>query len=127
MSRRVVFSSKAPRPVGPYSQAIVSGGFVFVSGQIPVDPSTGELVDDIKEATELVLENIKVILEEAGSSMDRVVKVTVYLSDLSEFSVFNEVYSRYFPEDPPARSTLQAKLPKEAKLMVDVIALVDSI
>ncbi|RLG51762.1 MAG: hypothetical protein DRN99_08240 [Thermoproteota archaeon] len=123
MSRRAVFSSKAPKPVGPYSQAIVAGGFVFVSGQIPVDPSTGELIDDIEKATELVLENTRRILEEAGSSLDKVVKVTVYLRDLSDFQLFNEVYSRYFPEAPPARSTLQAKLPKDARLMLDAIAI----
>ncbi len=108
MPRTTVFTEKAPKPIGPYSQAVNVGNFLFVSGQIPIDPFTGQLVKGgIKEQTERVLENIKAILEAAGYSLSNVAWVFVALKDLSKFSEFNEVYSRYFRENPPARITVE--------------------
>jgi len=125
MSKEIVFTEKAPRPIGPYSQAVVAGGFIFGSGQIPIDPATGEIVEgDIEVQTRRVLENIKAILEAAGSSLEKVVFVTVFLSDLSDYPRFNEVYAEYFGESPPARTTVEvSRLPKGVKLEVNFIAL----
>ena len=124
MSKEIVFTEKAPRPIGPYSQAVVAGGFIFGSGQIPIDPATGEIVEgDIEVQTRRVLENIKAVLEAAGSSLDKVVFVTVFLSDLSDYPKFNEVYAEYFGESPPARTTVEvSRLPKGVKLEVNFIA-----
>ncbi len=110
--------------MGPYSQAIVANGLVFVSGQIPVDPVTDQLAEgDIAMQTELVLENLKGIIQSIGSSLDRAVKVTVYLSDMSDYAAMNEVYSRYFPSEPPARSTVAvARLPRDVRIEMDLIA-----
>jgi 2-iminobutanoate/2-iminopropanoate deaminase len=118
-----VFTDRAPKPIGPYSQAVIAGNFVFLAGQIPIDPKTGELVDgDIKEQTRRVLENIKAVLEKAGCSLKDVVNVTVFLKDLSHFNEFNEVYSEYFSESKPARATIQvAALPKNA--LVEIVAI----
>jgi 2-iminobutanoate/2-iminopropanoate deaminase len=115
----------APRAIGPYSQAIKAGGFIFVSGQIALDPATGQLIGDgIREQTERALENIKAILEAAGSSLDRVLKATVYLADMGDFQQMNEVYQEYFGKNPPARSTVQvARLPRDARIEIDIIAL----
>lgn len=123
--REVIFTENAPKAIGPYSQAVKAGGFVFVSGQIPVDPSTGELVvGDIKVQTERVLENVKAILKAAGSSLDKVVKATVFLSDMNDFAAMNEVYARYFVSAPPARAAVQvARLPKDVGVEIEVIAL----
>jgi 2-iminobutanoate/2-iminopropanoate deaminase len=121
----VVSASGAPTPVGPYSQAIVEGGLVFASGQIPIDPASGKLVDGPIEAqTERVLDNLRAVLEAAGSSLDRVVRASVYLVDLSVFPRVNAVYARYFDGDPkPARTTLQvAALPLGAQVEIDAIA-----
>mgnify|MGYP000365480824 CR=1 FL=1 len=125
MEKEVVFTEKAPKPVGPYSQAIIAGPFIFVSGQIPIDPKTGVIVKGgIKEQTERTLENIKAILEAAGSSLDKVVKVTVYLRDLNLFKEFNEAYAKYFPKDPPARATIEvSNLWGEILIEIDAIAL----
>jgi 2-iminobutanoate/2-iminopropanoate deaminase len=117
----------APQAIGPYSQAIVAGGLVFASGQIPIDPATGQFVEGgIAEQTEQVLKNLSAVLETAGSSLDHVVKTTVFLADMQEFTSMNEVYGRFFSNDPPARATIQAaRLPREARVEIEAIALVD--
>ena len=127
MSLRAVRTPEAPAPVGPYSQAVVAGGFVFASGQIPLDPATGKLVSgEIEAQTERVLDNLRAVLEAAGSSLDRVVRSSVYLVDLAVFPRMNAVYARYFASDPkPARSTVQvAALPLGAQVEIDVVATV---
>lgn len=122
--KEVVFTERAPRPIGPYSQAIKLGNLLFVSGQIPIDPTTNEVVKGgIKEQTERVLENVKAILEVANMTLDDVVMAFVYLSDMADFPQFNEVYSRYFKERPPARVTVAVKsLPRDVKVEIAVIA-----
>jgi len=122
--KKVVFTKKAPKPIGPYSQAIKAGKFLFGAGQIPVNPETGEVVKGgIKEQTLRVMENIKAILEEAGYGLNDVVSVTVFLKDLSDFKEFNEVYAKFFKKEPPARTTVQAaNLPKNVLLEVNFIA-----
>ncbi len=124
MVRGVVFTERAPKPIGPYSQGVLVNNMVFVSGQIPIDPSTGKLVSGgVREQTERVLENVKAILEAAGFSLSDVVWVFVALKDSSKFSEFNEVYSRYFQTNPPARMTVGvADLPGGALVEISVIA-----
>lgn len=124
MPKKHVESSQAPKPIGPYSQGVISGGLLFVSGQVPLDPETGELVKgDIEVQVERVLKNIMAILKEAKMGPEHVVKATVYLADLADFPRMNEVYSRYLGKEPPARSTIQvAALPKGARVEIDVIA-----
>jgi 2-iminobutanoate/2-iminopropanoate deaminase len=120
--RKVVKSKKAPTPRGPYSPAIVSGGFVFVAGQAAINPKTDKMeLGDIKSETRRTLENIKAILEAAGSSMKDVVRCGVFLSDMKNFAAMNEVYAKYFPKNPPARTTVGASLPK-IKVEIDCIA-----
>jgi len=122
-SIKVIQTDRAPKPVGPYSQAVSVDGWLFVSGQLPIDPKTGKLVEgDFREKVRRVMENIKAIVEAAGGTLKNVVKVTVYLEDISKFSEFNEVYSEYFKDHKPARSVVEAKIPKNAGLEVDVIA-----
>lgn len=123
--RQTIATERAPRAIGPYVQAVQVGEWIFVSGQIPLDPETGELVPGgIREQTDRVLQNIRAILEAAGSSLDQVVKATVYLTDLNDFSEMNEVYARYFPGEKPARATVQvSRLPRDARIEMDVIAL----
>ena len=120
----VVFTPRGPKPIGPYSQAIKANGFLFVSGQIALDPQSGEFTGtDVRVQTERVLENLKAILEAGGVSLGHVVKTTVYLKDMNEFTAMNEVYGRYFSAAPPARSTVQAaRLPKDALVEIDVVA-----
>jgi 2-iminobutanoate/2-iminopropanoate deaminase len=120
----VILTSRGPKPIGPYSQAIKSNGFLFVSGQVALDPQSGEFVGvDIRQQTERVLENLKAILEAAGVSFHHVVKTTVFLKDMNDFASMNEVYARYFTAAPPARSTVQAaRLPKDALVEIEVIA-----
>jgi 2-iminobutanoate/2-iminopropanoate deaminase len=122
--KEVIATDRGPKAIGPYSQAIRANGFLFVSGQIPLDPATQQLVPgDIRAQTERVLENLKGIVEAAGSSLDRVVRATVFLTDLNEFAAMNEVYGRYFRNQPPARSTVQvSRLPREVRVEIDVIA-----
>ncbi len=124
--KKVVQTRMAPKAIGPYSQAIQAGGFLFLSGQIPLDPKTGELVKgDIREQTRQVLENIEGVLESEKLGMENVVKVTIFLKDIGNFSQVNEVYATYFPASPPARSTVGvAKLPRDVEIEIEVIALV---
>jgi 2-iminobutanoate/2-iminopropanoate deaminase len=123
--KEVVATDRGPQAIGPYSQAIRANGFVFVSGQIALDPRTQQLIaGGVAAQTERVLENLKGILEAAGSSLDRAVRTTVFLADMSEFAAMNEVYARYFPGQPPARSTVQAaRLPRDVRVEIDLIAL----
>ncbi len=123
--RQVISSNSAPKAIGPYSQAVRAAGLLFLSGQTPLDPATGAMVEgDIARQTERVLENLKGVLEAAGSSLERVVKTTVFLKDMSDFAAMNDVYGRYFANDPPARSTVEAaRLPRDARVEIDLIAL----
>lgn len=126
MKKEIINTTKAPGAVGPYSQAVKVGNFLFTSGQIPLVPETGELISgDIKKATERCLENIKAILEEAGTCFENVIKTTVYVKNMSDFTDVNEVYARYFQKDMPARSCVEVKLPKDALVEIEVIALID--
>jgi 2-iminobutanoate/2-iminopropanoate deaminase len=123
LTKIIVFTEKAPKPVGPYSQAIISGDFVFVSGQIPLDPKSSKFVEGgIEAQTVQVMENLKNILESIDLSLVDVVKTSVFLSDLNDFQAFNMVYSRYFNKNPPARTTAQAGLMAGALLEIDAIA-----
>ena len=123
--KEAVTTDLGPKAIGPYSQAVRANGFVFVSGQIALDPRTQELVSgEITAQTERVLENVKGILQAAGSSLDKVVRTTVFLTDMGEFESMNQVYARYFKQDFPARSTVQAaRLPRDVRVEIDVIAL----
>lgn len=120
----VVLTDRGPKPIGPYSQAIKANGFLYLSGQIALDPKTGEFVGtEIRQQTERVMENVKAIVEAGGSSLNHVVKTTVYLKDMNDFAAMNEIYGKYFTLSPPARSTVQAaRLPKDALVEIDVIA-----
>ena len=122
--REAISTSQAPAAIGPYSQAIRAGGFLFVSGQIPLDSATGALVEgDVAAQTHQVLRNLGAILTAAGTSFDHVVKTTVYLADMSEFGAMNEVYASYFPAPAPARATIQAaRLPRDVRIEIDLIA-----
>lgn len=122
--KTTVYTEKAPKPVGPYSQAVCANGWLFLSGQLPLDPFTGSLLEgDFKSKVRRVLENVKAIVEAAGGSLRDVVKVTVFLKDVSRFQEFNEIYAEYFPEEPPARSVVEvSNLPKGSDLEVDVVA-----
>ena len=124
MNRKTVSTTGAPAAIGPYSQAVVMDGWVFASGQIPLDPATGQMVaGDAAAQTRRVLENLKAVLAAAGSGLDRVVKTTVYLKDMNDFAAMNGVYAEYFAKDPPARATVQAaRLPKDAAVEIDLIA-----
>jgi 2-iminobutanoate/2-iminopropanoate deaminase len=124
--KETVTTSKAPGAIGPYSQAIKAGGLVFCSGQIPIDPATGDFVSDVvAEQTEQVLKNLGEVLAAAGTSLENVVKTTVFLADMNDFAEMNEVYGRYFSENKPARATVQAaRLPRDAKVEIDCIAIV---
>ena len=125
--RDVIATDRGPKAIGPYSQAIKANGFVFLSGQIPLDPATQQLVvGDVAAQTERVLQNLTAILEAAGSSLAQVVKTTAFLQNMSDFAAMNEVYGRYFTSNPPARSTVEvARLPKDVLVEIDVIALAD--
>lgn len=123
--REPVQTDKAPAAIGPYSQAIRAGGFVYVSGQIPIDPATGQFVaGGIGEQTERVLQNLSAVLEAAGSGLNMVVKTTVFLADMQEFAQMNEVYAKFFTEAPPARATVAAAgLPRDARVEIEAVAL----
>jgi 2-iminobutanoate/2-iminopropanoate deaminase len=125
MTKRIIKTDEAPPAIGAYSQAVAANGLVFTSGQLALDPRTGQLVPgDARTQTKRIMENLKAVLTAAGSSMEKVVKATVFLRDLNDFGVMNEIYGEYFQENPPARSTVQvAKLPREAAVEIDLIAL----
>jgi len=120
----IVLTDKGPKPIGPYSQAVKSNGFLFASGQVGLDPRNNEFIGgDIRQQTERAMENIKAVVEAAGSNLHHVVKTTVFLKDMNDFAAMNEAYGKYFPAAPPARSTVQvARLPKDALVEIEVIA-----
>ena len=122
--RELIGTKDAPAAIGPYSQAIRSGDFIFCSGQIPLDPATGKMIDGgVAAQTERVLENLKAVLSAGGTSLESVVKTTVYMADLAHFPEMNAVYAKFFPKDPPARATIQAaRLPAGALVEIDAIA-----
>lgn len=123
--KKIIFTEKAPAPIGPYSQAVLSGNTLYVSGQIPLDPKSGELVmNSIEEQTKQVMENLKAVLSETGMSFDNVVKATIFITDMNDFSKINSVYGTYFSEkNAPARETVQvSRLPKDVNVEVSVIA-----
>jgi 2-iminobutanoate/2-iminopropanoate deaminase len=124
--KEVVATADAPKAIGPYSQAIKAGGFVFASGQIAIDPATGNVIEgDVRAQTERVFKNLTAVVKAAGSSLDRVVKTTVFLKSMKDFAAMNEVYATFFSANPPARSTVEAaELPKSVLVEIDVIALV---
>jgi 2-iminobutanoate/2-iminopropanoate deaminase len=124
VTRKIIKTNKAPQAIGPYSQAVEAGGFVFVSGQIPIDLKTGNVVQaDIKAQAKLVMENAQAILEAAGCGMPNVVRTTIYLKNIADFASVNEVYAGFFPSDPPARATVEvSRLPKDVTLEMDFIA-----
>ena len=124
MNKTIIKTNNAPQAIGPYSQGVKVGDMIYTSGQIPLNPETKELVTEIKAATKQSLTNIKGILEEAGSSMDKVIKTTVFVKDLNDFAAVNEVYATFFEGEPPSRSCVQvAKLPLDAPVEIEVIAL----
>jgi 2-iminobutanoate/2-iminopropanoate deaminase len=125
MGKTIINSDEAPAPIGPYSQAVKAGGFIFISGQLPVDPVTNNLIDgSIEEQTHQVIGNIKNILQEAGSSLLDVVKINIYVDDIDNFSSINSVYAQYFKEECPARCFVEvSKLPKAASVEIELVAI----
>ncbi len=125
--KQIISTDRAPRAIGPYSQAVSSGNLVFASGQIPIDPATGEFVaGGIAEQTEQVMRNLRAVFEAAGVELSQVIKTTVFLADMEEFTAMNEIYGRFFGENPPARATVQAaRLPRDARVEIDAIALIE--
>jgi 2-iminobutanoate/2-iminopropanoate deaminase len=125
--KKIVATDKAPKAIGPYSQAVVYNGLAYLSGQIPLDPATGQIVDgDVAVQTERIFANLEAVLEAAGSSFAKVLKTTVYLKDMGDFPRMNEVYAKRFPTGAPARSTVEvARLPRDVKIEIDLIAAVD--
>ncbi len=122
--REIISTENAPSAIGPYSQAVKTGGVVYCSGQIPIDPTTGEFIsNEIAEQTEQVLKNLTAVLEAAGTNLSNVVKTTVFLADMSDFAAMNEVYAQFFGENKPARATVQAaRLPRDARVEIECIA-----
>ncbi|ABX02796.1 MAG TPA: RidA family protein [Herpetosiphon sp.] len=125
MTREVISTPNAPAAIGPYSQAIAIDGLLFCSGQIPLDPATGQVIEgDVTAQTRRVMENIRAVLTAANTSFEKVVKTTIFLADMNDFAAVNAVYGEYFPENPPARSTVQvARLPRDVQVEVEVIVL----
>jgi len=125
--REIIATNQAPRAIGPYSQAIRAGNLLFCSGQIPIDPTTGEFVSGgVAEQTEQVMRNLSAVLSAGQSSLQQVVKTTVFLADMDDFTEMNEVYGRFFGENPPARATVQAaRLPRDARVEIEAIAIVE--
>lgn len=123
MNKKIIHTDKSPKAIGPYSQGNLAGGFLFTSGQLPIKPESGEVPSSIEEQTKQVMDNLKAIVEEAGGTMDNVVKCTVYLQRMSDFAVMNNIYASYFPTNPPARATLEvSKMAKNALVEIDAIA-----
>lgn len=125
--REIIATDQAPRAIGPYSQAIRAGNLLFCSGQIPIDPATGDFVyGGVAEQTEQVMRNLSAVLSAGQSSLKQVVKTTVFLADMDDFTAMNEVYGRFFGENPPARATVQAaRLPRDAKVEIEAIAIIE--
>jgi 2-iminobutanoate/2-iminopropanoate deaminase len=123
---KIISTDRAPKAIGPYSQAVVANGFAFLSGQIPIDPETNQLIEgDVVAQTVRVLENLKIVLGACGSSLGQVVKTTVFVKDLGEFAKINETYAKYFPENPPARATVEAaRLPRDVRVEIECVAVV---
>lgn len=123
--KETISTERGPKAIGPYSQAVRANGFIFISGQIAFDPATGQLVEgDAARQTARVLDNLKAIVEAAGSSLDHAVRTTVFLKDMNDFAAMNEIYGRYFPKNAPARSTVEvARLPRDVRVEIDLIAL----
>ena len=126
MSKKIIQSADAPAPIGPYSQAVQAGNMLFVSGQVPIDPATGAVVQtNITEETQQVMKNLGAILQAAGSSFAQVVKCTIFIRDMGQFSAINEAYGQYFSENPPARETVEvSRLPKDVNVEISCIAIV---
>lgn len=126
MEKEIVLTHTAPAPIGPYSQAVKAGNLLFVSGQIPLDPSSGILLQaTLEEETELVLKNLRAILAQAGSDFDKVLKTSIFLKDMNDFAVVNGIYGKYFTQNPPARETVEvSRLPKDARIEISCVALV---
>jgi 2-iminobutanoate/2-iminopropanoate deaminase len=124
--KKIVSTDSAPKAIGPYSQAVIHNGMAYLSGQIPLDPATGQIVaGGIEEQTVRVFENIKAVLTACGTSLENVVKATVFVKDMGEFAKLNEIYGRYFAENPPARSTVEAaRLPRDVRVEIEVLAIV---
>ncbi len=122
--KQIIATDRGPKAIGPYSQAIKANGLIFISGQICIDPRTQQLIEgDISKQTERVMENLKGIIEAAGSSLDKALKTTVFLADMGDFAAMNEVYGRYFAQAPPARATVQvARLPRDVRVEIELIA-----
>jgi 2-iminobutanoate/2-iminopropanoate deaminase len=127
VNKEIISTSKAPAAIGPYSQAVKAGNLLFTSGQIPIDPVSGEIITaDIRKATERCLDNIKAILEAAGSGLDKVIKTVIFIKSMNDFSAVNEVYSRYFTNNQPARSCVEvSRLPKDVTIEIEAVALID--
>jgi len=125
MSKKLISTDKSPAAIGPYNQGIVANGFLFTSGQLPIHPITGEVPSSIEEQTIQVLDNLKAIIEAAGTTMDNVVKCTVYIQNMSDFAVMNQIYSTYFQNNPPARACVEiSKIAKNALVEIDAIVIV---
>ena len=126
MHKKIIETANAPAAIGPYSQAVSVDGWVFLSGQIPIDPATAKIVsEDIARQTEQVMNNIKAVVEKVGGTMQHIVKTTIYLKDMDDFAKVNEIYKRYFPSEPPARATVQvSRLPKDVGIEIDAIVFV---
>ncbi|NLW23661.1 MAG: RidA family protein [Clostridia bacterium] len=126
MNKEIVYSKKAPAAIGPYTQGVKAGDLLFISGQLPIDPGTGELLTgDIQTQTKQVMENLKAIIEEAGATLEDVVKTTIFLKDMNQFSLVNEAYGEYFKDNPPARACIEiARLPKDAQIEIEAVVLV---
>ena len=124
--KEIVLTDRGPKPIGPYSQGVRANGFLFISGQVSFDPATSEMTGtDAAQQTQRVMDNIKAILEAAASNFHHVVKTTVFIKDMGEFAKMNEIYARYFPENPPSRSTIEAaRLPRDVRIEIECIALV---